>query len=139
MKVSISIFKILLLFILFSSCKDSNTVQGTYVDTYIYLTEPSAVQLNAVGGWIYSTGGSKGLIIYRRGTNEFAAYDRQCTYDPNAICSMLKVLPSTLTVVDSCCGSQFSLVNASVTKGPASQPMIQYRTTTDGNSVHIFN
>jgi nitrite reductase/ring-hydroxylating ferredoxin subunit len=125
--------------ICFISCKDSNTVQGTYVDTYIYLSEPTSVQLNAVGGWIYSAGGLKGLIIYRRSTNEFTAYDRQCTYDPNESCSILQVLSATLTVVDSCCGSQFSIVNGGVTKGPASQSMIQYRTTYDGNSVHIFN
>ena len=139
MKIPSFILKILVLFFFLSSCKDNNTVPGTYVDTYIYLSEPSAVQLNAVGGWIYSTGGSKGLIIYRRGTNEFAAYDRQCTYDPNASCALLQVLASGLTVVDSCCGSQFNLVYGTVTKGPASQQMIQYKTYYDGNSVHIYN
>src|SRR6476620_12351928 len=127
MKLSISTFIFTLFFL--SSCKDSNTVPGTYVDTYIYLSEPSAVQLNAVGGWIYYPGGAKGLIIYRKSTNEFAAYDRQCTYDPNASCALLKVQSSGVTVVDSCCGSEFSLIYGSVTKGPASQSMIQYRTS----------
>jgi hypothetical protein len=137
MKFSISIF-IFTLFI-FSSCKDNNTVQGTYVDTYIYLSEPSAVQLNAVGGWIYYQGGSKGLIVYRKSTTEFAAYDRQCTYDPTAACALLQVNSSGVTVVDSCCGSEFSLIYGGVTKGPASQSMIQYRTTYEANSVHVFN
>lgn len=134
-----SFLKIIFLFFFFYSCKEENTVQGTYVDTYIYLSEPSSVQLNAVGGWIYHQGGAKGLIIYRRSTNEFAAYDRQCTYDPNEGCSILQVLSSGLTVVDSCCGSQFNLVYGTVTKGPASQQMIQYQTYYDGSSVHIYN
>jgi len=134
-----SVFIIIISFFLFISCGSDTTVPGTYVDTYIYLSEPTAIQLNSVGGWIYHSGGAKGLIVYRRSSNEFAAYDRQCTFDPNASCSILQVLSSGLTVVDSCCGSQFNLVYGTVTKGPASQGMIQYRTTTDGNTVHIFN
>ncbi|MEO5571107.1 MAG: hypothetical protein ABIT08_15595 [Bacteroidia bacterium] len=139
MKIRLLVSLLIIHFLLLTSCGNDNTVQGTYVDTYIYLTEPSAIQLNAVGGWIYYAGGSKGLIIYRRSTNEFSAYDRQCTYDPNASCSLLQVQSSGLSVVDSCCGSEFNLVYGSVTKGPASQSMIQYKTFYDGNSVHVYN
>ncbi|HKR03355.1 MAG TPA: hypothetical protein VJY62_01860 [Bacteroidia bacterium] len=133
-----AVFIFIISIFFFISCGDDKTVPGTYVDTYIYLSEPSAIQLNAIGGWIYHTGGAKGLIVYRKSNNEYAAFDRQCTYDPNAACSILQVA-SGLTVVDSCCGSQFNLPYGTVTKGPASQQMIQYRTYSDGNTVHIYN
>ena len=125
----------------FSSChkNSDNNTQGGYVDVTIYLNEPSSFQLNTIGGWMYYTGGLKGLIVYRRTQNDFAAYDRECTYDPTASCALLKVESSNTTVADSCCGSRFNIYDGSVAKGPATKSMIQYQTTFDGNQIHIFN
>jgi nitrite reductase/ring-hydroxylating ferredoxin subunit len=135
-------FLILLFFsISYLSCKkgNENTVKGGYVDADIYLSDPSSSQLNSIGGWIYYPGGLKGLIIYRRSNELFAAYDRTCTYDPNATCALLKVESSGIIAVDSCCGSRFNIYDGSIVKGPASQAMIQYRTTFDGDIIHVYN
>lgn len=128
---------------LFACKKDNNnTVNGGYVNITINLNDPTAFQLNAVGGWIYISGvdaGLKGLIVYRRSLDEYAAYDRACTYDPNASCALVKVESSGVTAIDSCCGSKYEIYYGSVTHGPASQPLIQYKITRDGNYLYVSN
>ncbi len=135
----------LIFFILFSaSCsKKKDTIQGGYVDVTLYSSDPSFFPLNTVNGWTYydngSSSGLKGLIIFRQTQDEFAAYDRACTYDPTASCALLEVESSGLTAVDSCCGSRFQITDGVVLKGPAAQMLIQYRTSFDGSVLHIFN
>lgn len=129
---------------IFSCKKDNdNTVNGGYVDAYIHLNDPSAIQLNAIGGWIYysgASGGLKGLIIFRKTLDDFAAYDRACTYHPNASCALVEVESNGAFAVDSCCNSKYNLYNMGVVEhGPATQALIQYRTSFDGSVVHVFN
>ncbi|MFI5218397.1 MAG: hypothetical protein ACHQNT_02830 [Bacteroidia bacterium] len=135
---------VLFLFIVFiASCgKDNNTVTGGHVDAYIYLNDPSSIQLNAIGGWIYysSSGNSglKGLIIFRRSQDEFSAYDRACTYHTNESCALVEVESNNTFGIDSCCGSRFNLYSLGIVeKGPATQPLIQYHTTFDGSILHV--
>lgn len=132
----------LILFI--SSCKkDNNTVTGGYVNAQIYLNDPSSVQLNSIGGWIYFSNGSsglKGLIIFRRSQEEFSAYDRACTYHTTESCALVEVESNNTFGIDSCCGSRFNLYSLGIVeKGPATQPLIQYNTTFDGSILHVFN
>jgi len=132
---------IVLISVFVSACKkDNNTsdVATNYVDYYLYINEPSNIALNAVGGWIYVPAGTKGIIVYRRSQSEFTALERNCTFDPNAPCSLVKVL-SGISSVDSCCNSRFSIFDGSVINGPATQPLYQYHTTFDGATLRIFN
>ena len=129
-------------FVAFSCKKKKNNEQFipyVYVDFYIPITNPQFVNLNAVGGWVYVTGGSKGIIIYRKSNDEFGAYDRHCPYMPENSCSLLYVSASGTTSIDSCCGSEFLLVDGSVLKQPSSYPMLRYQSTFDGNQLHVFN
>ena len=134
------IFLIVLLIIVVASCKKDNTndIAQNYVDYYLYINEPSNIALNAVGGWMYVPAGTKGIIVYRRSQSEFTALERNCTYDPNAPCSLVKVL-SGISSIDSCCNSRFSIYDGSVINGPATQPLYQYNTTFDGSTLRIFN
>ena len=138
------IFLILLLTIIFFNCKKSkdNSVQGGYVNLRLSLNLPQYTQLNAIGGWVYipqsSDAGLKGLIVYRRTLDAYAAYDRACTYDPNNNCQ-LQVESSGITTIDTCCGSKFEIYYGSVTQAPATQPMIQYKTAIDGSDLYITN
>ncbi len=123
-----------------ASCKKDNTndIAQNYVDYYLYINEPSNIALNAVGGWKYIPAGTKGIIVYRRSQNEFTALERNCTFDPNATCSLVEVL-SGISSIDSCCTSRFSIYDGSVINGPATQPLYQYQTYFDGVTLRIFN
>jgi nitrite reductase/ring-hydroxylating ferredoxin subunit len=92
-----------------------------------------------VSGWVYVTGGYRGIIVYRMTSNEFMAYERTCPYDPDKDCARVEVESSNITAVDSCCGSQYILTDGSPIRGPSGYSLEQYRTSYDGNQLRIFN
>ena len=127
-------------FLVLTSCtKDNNSgIALVGVDIYINSNNPEFINLNAVGGWTYIIGGSRGIIVYRSSNNEFKAYDRHCTYDPTNTCALVSVEVNNITGLDVCCGSKFLLPDGSVTQGPANLPLKQYTTSFDGSVLHIF-
>lgn len=125
---------------LFSCKKDNNSpIPNTSVDIYIYTTNPSFFSLNAVGGWVYVTGGVRGIVVYRKSMSEFMAYDRNCTYNSSDPCATVVVDPSNVIMKDTCCHSCFSIYDGSVTQNPAVLPLKTYATTFDGSVLHIYN
>jgi len=125
---------------IFSSCKkDKDAVPYVYTDFYIYSTDPNFIALNAVQGWVYVTGGSRGVLIYRKSLNEFMAYDRPCTYNTTDPCGKVEVDLSNLICVDNCCGSKFLITDGSVQTAPAYVPLKRYQTTWDGTVLHVYN
>lgn len=124
-----------------TSCKKDtiDVVPNVYVNIYIYTTDPEFVNLNAVGGWVYITGGSRGIVVYRNSIEEFMAYDRHCTYEPINSCARIEMEQSNITAVDSCCGSKFVITDGSVITGPASLPLKRYQAKLEGSTLHIFN
>ena len=44
-----------------------------------------------------------------------------------------------ITLVDTCCGSKFIVVDGSVINGPAGLPLQRYQTYYDGTTLHITN
>jgi len=128
---------------LIESCKKSNNsgVPIATVDIYIYANNPSFVSLNVPGGWVYITGGVRDILVYRKSTSEFMAYDRNCTYhssDPSP-CATVSVDATNIIAVDTCCHSKFSIYDGTVLQAPAAAPLKAYNTTYDGNVLHIFN
>jgi nitrite reductase/ring-hydroxylating ferredoxin subunit len=109
------------------------------VNVIIHLNDPAYVKLNAVGGWAYVDGGVRGIIVYRRATEEFAAFDRNCTYMPSNECATVYVDKSGSTAVDTCCGSKFLIYDGTVQKGPATIGLKPYHTTLDGSVLYISN
>lgn len=131
---------ILPLVLLVSACKkDDQGIPNVSVNIQIYTTDPSFVNLNAVGGWVYITGGSRGILVYRSSNTDFKAYDRHCPFEPENTCGRVEVDSSNIQVVDNCCGSKFLITDGSVTQGPASMPLKQYSTSFDGSVLHIYN
>ena len=136
-------FKLILLFsaIIIISCKkqSNNGVPITAVDIYLYANNPSFININAVGGFEYITGGVRGILLYRKSSSEIVAYDRNCTYQSTQPCATVSVDATRILAVDTCCHSKFSIYDGSVTQGPAAAPLKAYQTTFDGNVLHIFN
>jgi len=128
----------------FSNCDKDDSVSpvpNKYINIYINPNSTQYINLNTVGGWVYLTDGvgGKGLIVYRIGIDEFKAFDRTCTYDADLTDAIVEVEPSGITVIDSLCGSRYILLDGSVATGPATIPLKEYRTTYDGNLLHIYN
>ncbi len=132
---------ILVLLIVFSCRKNEDLIPNVSVNEYINLNLPSYSNLNAVNNWIYYPAGAKGLIIFRKSTTEFVAYERACTYDPNTSGAVVYMLTNGIDAKDSICGSKFFIFDGSIINGPASRPLQQYRCTYNisANQLHIYN
>ncbi len=140
--VSRFFFYILITIGLLIGCKEKDPypIPNVPVNLYLNLTLPAYQDLNIPGGWAYVTGGSKGIIVYRN-FNEFVALDRHTTSDPNSSCSIAKVdSVNNFVLNDPCSTSQYSLLDGTVTKGPAKWGLRKYNATWDGaNIVYISN
>ncbi|TND01840.1 MAG: hypothetical protein FD123_4216 [Bacteroidetes bacterium] len=123
-----------------TACKKENQgVPYVPVNITMYVTDPQFVNLNAVGGWVYITGGYRGILLYRKSQTEFAAYERACTFDPENTDEYVKMDANNIEAVDSHCGSRFLITDGSVTQGPAGVPLKTYQTHFDGTVLTIYN
>jgi nitrite reductase/ring-hydroxylating ferredoxin subunit len=137
--VAIPAFLFVLLFVTPQCKKDKDEIPNSYVNFYIDINSTQYIGLNSIGGFIYVTGGVRGIIIYRKSVDEFMAYERDCPYKPSNTCALVQVDHSAIMAVDSCCGSKFLLLDGSVIKGPATRQLKQYSTSLDGTNLHVFN
>ena len=134
-----SIIFFLSCFVSIAGCKkDKDQVPEVYVDVYIYTTDPAFAPLNATSGYQYFSGGSRGILVFRKSQSEFMAYDRHCTYNVSEG-NTVAVDASGLIAVDNKCNSKFLLTDGSQNSGPASNPLKHYQTSFDGTTLHIFN
>jgi nitrite reductase/ring-hydroxylating ferredoxin subunit len=127
------------LFLLIQCKKEEGRIPSVNVNRYLYPSDPIFVNLNAIGGWVYISGGSRGIIVYRSSQDEFKAYDRHCTYQVESECGKVNVDINNVTLRDSCCASEFMIMDGTVSKGPAKYPLKTYFTEYDGNKLHIYN
>lgn len=102
----------------------------------INIVIPNNPDLSSDGGNIEINGGVRGIILYRKNSTTFLAFERNCSYKPNDACATVEVHSSTLFMQDACCGSSFSFEGIP-TGGPAWRPLQQYQTSLSGNTVTI--
>ena len=130
--------------------KDENAlIDPGYVNITINPNSPEYIELNNVGGWayLYANPPSRGIIVYRFTQDEFKAYERTPTYKPEQCCTTTStescariiVDDSGILAVDTCSGSEYLLLDGSVTKGPATIPLYAFKTVYDGNMLQIYN
>ena len=109
------------------------------VDISLNVNNPSYADLAVPGGWLYLTGGSLGIIVYRSTPETFVAFDRHCPYQTADLCRVF-VDDSELIARDTlCCGSAFLITDGSVVQGPAALNLQRYNTTFNGTTLRIFN
>lgn len=125
--------------IIFGCRNQYEGIPDVNVDVYINTLDPKYQNLSGLGSWAYSNGGSKGIIIFHYDLNQYVAYDRHCTYDSKNACSKISADNNNIYATDSCCGSQFQLLDGVPIQGPASLPLKKYNTSFDGNIIHIWN
>ena len=127
------------LFLLLVSCGDETDrteIPYIYVNFVIY---PNTLHFIPEGGYVYSSGGYKGLIIYRPLSDQFMVYERACPYDPLEDDARVVVEDNGIIAIDSLCGSRFILTDGSPINGPATTGLKQYRTRYDGYSLTVTN
>ena len=123
------------------SCKkEDDTIPYVAVNIYVDTGSPSFVNLTVVGGWVYITGGNRGIVLYRKSPSEFMAYERTCSYKPSDANAKVDVdLSTNLFLQDASCGSKFLITDGSVQSAPAAYPLKHYNTSFDGQIVNIYN
>jgi Rieske Fe-S protein len=127
-----------------NSCKDdyNSVVPYAYVDMSVNPT--NYIEFNIPGGSVYfPNAGFGGIIVFHDlvdSSNPFLAFDAACTYE---LSSTARVTAKDDSGVATCpvCGSQFILFggNGSPIKGPAAEPLKQYRTSFSGGRIMIRN
>jgi Rieske Fe-S protein len=137
-------------FFLFCTCKDdpmeSNPVNPAPVNLTINTDLPSYFHLKNMGGFIYESGGNKGILLIHAYDDNFYALDRACTYNPDWACSLINVDTTRLnlrcgtydTVWRPCCDSRFQY-DGNVIKGPAKYPLRAYPITISGSILYVRN
>jgi len=140
-----SLFVVLFALVALISCKDDDEderVPRIQTDITLNLNLPEYNSLLNPGGWLYLTGGSRGIIVYRVNNDEFAAYDRHCTYNVPEACRVFVDPNSGITAADTlCCGSVFEIITGNVVEGPAQFRLQPFQTQFNSNSdlLRIYN
>jgi nitrite reductase/ring-hydroxylating ferredoxin subunit len=135
---------IFLFVVLIISCKKNKNlhpVPNQSFDFTIDLTLPSYADLNGVGGYAFVTGGSKGIIVYRRSIDEYIAFDRHSPADVDGSCATALTPNSDnfLVLEDACNNAEFSLYDGSAIAN-SEFGLRQYMAIWDGGQVlRIFN
>ncbi len=121
------------------ACRDNNNVVPLVnVDFSLNLTEPSLFNLTNITGWIYTSGGSRGILIYRNNIDQFTAFDRHSPFEVENNCQV-SVLEDNFTVADPCSESSWLLLDGTILSGPATWPLKQYSTQFNGTILRVFN
>lgn len=141
--MKLRILSLFLLLLMLGSCNKNrrHPVPSIPFDITINMTLPSYNDLIGVGGYAYVNGGSKGIIVYHRGVDDFVAFDRHSPLDEAGECAT-PLYPDTnnyLILLDDCNDAQFSLYDGSpITESEFG--LRQYQTMWDGNqALRIFN
>jgi hypothetical protein len=123
------------------SCESNHGEIIPYVKVDIYLLLYADLADMGIGTTKVITGeGVNGIVLYRESDLEFYAYDRTCTLWPDHN-KAVREDPNFFGVFE-CpeCGSTYLLMNGGEpNSGPASYPLVKYKTSIQGDVLHIFN
>lgn len=107
--------------------------QASFAPININLTYPQYQRLKLDGGYQYiDDGGMQGIILYRQDENTYIAYERLCSLDDEPPVS---VDGSGLFMKG--CNSTYSFSDGYPTGGPATRPLMKYRTSLTGTTLVI--
>lgn len=123
----------------FSCGKDRSFIPNVLVDITVNINNPGYISLTATGGYMYFSGGSRGIIAFRNSPDGFIAFDRHCPYEADNTCGILSVQSDNVSMKCACCETTFSLYDGSLQAGPAVNPVRTYNTTFDGTTLRIYN
>ena len=132
-----------LLFILLfaaAGCRDNNIsrVPDVPVNIVININQPAFFDLTVPGGWVYVTGGSRGIIVYRKSMEEFIALERHSPYQPEDNCAVV-VADDNVLINDPCSDSKWLIMDGTIVQGPTAFALKTYYTSFSNSILTITN
>ena len=133
------------LFIGSSGCKDDYESVVPYVNVNFPINPTNYIEFNIPGGSVYfKNAGFGGIIVVNNwgdDTTPFLAFDAACTKEVSSLVRVAVSENNIGTATCPKCGSQFLLFGGygSPTKGPAIEPLKQYRTSFTGGRIIVRN
>lgn len=127
-----------------SSCEDDFESSVPYVPVNYSFNPANVIELNIPGGAFYLPNlGYGGILVFRNvadNPNPFLAYDAACTYEIAQGDRQVVISDNGLAKCPKC-GSEYILFegSGSPVKGPAIEPLKQYRTSYTGGLISIRN
>jgi len=146
------VFTLLLGSLSWHSCVEDNGLVYTDipdgpVNLTINLDLPLHFHLNNMGTFAYFAGGHKGVLLIHNFDDQFYAFERTCTHQPDLSCSRVEVDSLLLDIRcgsyedgqwTECCTSRF-FFNGQVEQGPAQLPLKQFSTAKNGSILTVRN
>lgn len=131
-----------IIFLVLAGCKPELTDDAIPWQPFdiiqINLNLPQYISLKSDGTYIYlNDGGVRGIILYHQSGNNYLAYERNCSFEPNSACATVEVHASTLYMFCACCSSSFEFTTGYPTGGPAWRPLRQYETSLNASTLTI--
>ena len=104
----------------------------------INLNLPEYVHLKMDGQHMYlNNEGVRGIILYHHSGDNYLAYERNCSYQPNSAAATVELHSSNLFMICTGCNSSFDLATGYPTGGIAWRPLNQYSTSVNGTMLTI--
>ena len=132
MKIKETLF--LFAFILIFACESSDDYSRCDIinNETINLANPQFIDLQVPGGWAYSNGGPKGLVIYNF-NNSYKAFSRECPTDKT--CSGKMSIINDFKLVCPCDDSEYSILDGSRQTPGITESVCEFRITPLGNTI----
>lgn len=136
--------RLVILFVLtlcaLAACRDRNNlrVPDVPVNIAINVNQPDFFNLSVPSGWVYITGGSRGIIVFRNSLNEFTALERHSPFEPENNCAVI-VNSDNIIVSDPCSASQWLIMDGTIVNGPTAFPLRTYQTAFSDPMLYITN
>lgn len=95
--------------------------------------------LNNVGGYMYLTGGHRGVVVIRTAYDQFVAYERTCPADSTSAVEVTSNWGSSILECPKC--HTLFVVNADgypMDGGATACPLYQYSTTYSGGILSVY-
>lgn len=129
---------IAIVFLLFASCgKEENYIPDYPVNYSITLAEFSIRATNGI--LLVPNQGVAGLMIVRISTNDYVAFDRCSTVNPENACAVTPEDGGVFLALDPCSGGKFSLLDGSPQKAPAKRALKRYALNIAGQQILVRN
>lgn len=142
-----NIFAVLVLMLFFfTACKEENS--DVFIDelppappfeVFLNLSLISNQTLQTENHLYLNDVGLRGVVVVKRGENDYAAFERTCPYEPERDCAIVSHvnLGQTASYLECGCGDSFYNDEGFPTSGPSPRKLREYRTQLSGNNLIV--
>ena len=115
-----------------------STLPYVVVDTTIDLSSQEFIPLQVDRGYVEIAGGRRGIIIYRAGSEDYRAFEKESPHRTGEDCALVEVDESGLFMREGCDNSIYDF-KGNPSGGLAQFPLRMYNTELDEKLLRIYN